>query len=143
MKKTKEQNKLEEKIEEQENVIEKILKFDSMEDAYEIERVALGRKFCKKGERLQDICFEEIENYVCKNSKNIILKLYLHYKNKKDKNKFLLESRTTSIIRKVAKEILNNVKDIQSIEETYIIEQVKNIIIEQVKEYKRQKINVK
>ncbi len=139
MKKTKEQDKLEEKIEEQKNIINEILKFDSIEDAYEIERVAIGRKFCKKGERLQDICIEEIESNICKKSKNIILKLYLHYKNKKDKNRFLLESRTTSTIRKVAQEVLKNTENIESVEESDIIKEVRNIILDKVKEYKKSK----
>ena len=76
MKKTKE-------IEIEENPVEKILKFESLEDAKEFEYVASGRKFCKRGERILDICEDELENYICRDSANIILKLYLH--NKQDK----------------------------------------------------------
>ena len=71
MKKTKE-------IKSEENSVEKILKFESIEDAEAFEYVAKGRKFCKKGERIQDICEDELENCICRNSGNIILKIYFN-----------------------------------------------------------------
>ena len=40
--------------------MDKILKIESLEDAKEFERVASGRKFCKRGTRVQDICEEEV-----------------------------------------------------------------------------------
>ena len=41
--------------------MDKILKIESLEDAKEFERVASGRKFCKRGTRVQDICEEEVD----------------------------------------------------------------------------------
>ena len=52
--------------------MDKILKIESLEDAKEFERVASGRKFCKKGTRVQDICEEEVENYICKTRGNLL-----------------------------------------------------------------------
>lgn len=127
MKKTKE-------IEVKENLIERILQFESVEDAEKIAEVASGRKFCKKGERLKDICNEEIENYICKTSHNIILKIYLRRKLKKNRDKLLLESRTTAIIRAVVIETLNNEGTL--IEEE-LEEKVKEIILGEVKKYKQ------
>ena len=82
--------------------MDKILKIESLEDAKEFERVASGRKFCKKGTRVQDICEEEVENYICKTRGNLLLRWYLHRKMKKNKEKLLLESRVTSVIRALA-----------------------------------------
>lgn len=127
MKKTKE-------IEKEDNIIEEILKFESLEDAEKFAEVAGGRKFCKKGERIQDICDEEVENYICKNSRNIVLKIYLHYKSKKNREKLLLESRITSVIRAIVIELINSDEDI----EEDLALKVKEIILEQVKKYKKQ-----
>ena len=65
--------------------MDKILKIESLEDAKEFERVASGRKFCKRGTRVQDICEEEVENYICKTRGNLLLRSYLHRKMKKNK----------------------------------------------------------
>ncbi len=56
--------------------MDKILKIESLEDAKEFERVASGRKFCKKkrGTRVQDICEEEVENYICRTRGNLLLR---------------------------------------------------------------------
>lgn len=124
MKKTKE-------IEIEENPVEKILKFESLEDAKEFEYVASGRKFCKRGERILDICEDELENYICRNSANIILKLYLHHKLKKNKTK--LESRITSVIRALAVELLNKDDDVS---EDELTKKVKETILGQVEKYK-------
>lgn len=132
MKKTKE-------IEKDENIIEQILKFDSLDDAEKFAEVARGRKFCKKGERVQDICNEELENYICKKSSSLILKIYLHYKKKKNKERLLLESRVTSVIRAVAIDFINNEEEL--IEED-LVKKVKNTILEQVKKYK-EKVKLK
>lgn len=125
MKKTKE-------IEIEEKSVEKILKFESLEDAKEFEYVASGRKFCKRGERIQDICEDELENYICRNSANIILKLYLHHKLKKNKTK--LESRITSVIRALAVELLNEDDDVS---EDELAKKVKETILEQIDKYKK------
>ena len=60
----------------QENIIEETLKFTSREDAEEFKSIAKGRKFCKKGERLQDICMQEIERSNYKKSRNIFVKIF-------------------------------------------------------------------
>lgn len=128
MKKTKE-------IKNEENSVEKILKFESIEDAEAFEYVAKGRKFCKKGERIQDICEDELENCICRNSGNIILKIYLHHKLKKRKGK--LESRITSVIRNLALEILDE-EDCENLSEKELAKKVKEIILEEVEKYKKQ-----
>lgn len=128
MKKTKE-------IKSKENSVEKILKFESIEDAEAFEYVAKGRKFCKKGERIQDICEDELENCICRNSGNIILKIYLHHKLKKRKGK--LESRITSVIRNLALEILDE-EDCENLSEKELAKKVKEIILEEVEKYKKQ-----
>lgn len=128
MKKTKE-------IKIEENSVEKILKFESIEDAEAFEYVAKGRKFCKKGERIQDICEDELENCICRNSGNIILKIYLHHKLKKRKGK--LESRITSVIRNLALEILDE-EDCENLSEKELAKKVKEIILEEVEKYKKQ-----
>ena len=128
MKKTKE-------IKSEENSVEKILKFESIEDAEAFEYVAKGRKFCKKGERIQDICEDELENCICRNSGNIILKIYLHHKLKKRKGK--LESRITSVIRNLALEILDE-EDCENLSEKELAKKVKEIILEEVEKYKKQ-----
>lgn len=128
MKKTKE-------IKSEENSVEKILKFESIEDAEAFEYVAKGRKFCKKGERIQDICEDELENCICRNSGNIILKIYLHHKLKKRKGK--LESRITSVIRNLALEILDK-EDCENLSEKELAKKVKEIILEEVEKYKKQ-----
>lgn len=128
MKKTKE-------IKSEENSVEKILKFESIEDAEAFEYVAKGRKFCKKGERIQDICEDELENCICRNSGNIILKIYLHHKLKKRKGK--LESRITSVIRNLALEILDE-EDCENLSKKELAKKVKEIILEEVEKYKKQ-----
>lgn len=128
MKKTKE-------IKSEENSVEKILKFESIEDAEAFEYVAKGRKFCKKGERIQDICEDELENCICRNSGNIILKIYLRHKLKKRKGK--LESRITSVIRNLALEILDK-EDCENLSEKELAKKVKEIILEEVEKYKKQ-----
>lgn len=129
MKKTKE-------IEKEENSIEKILKFESLEDAEKFAEVASGRKFCKKGERIQDICNEEIENYVCKTSGNIIFKLYWRHKIKKNREKLLLESRVTSCIRAVVMQFIDDEDDNLNVEKLTI--KVKNAILDEIQKYKKQ-----
>ena len=127
MKKTKDVKKEESKLDE-------ILNIESMEDAEKFEESASGRMFCKKGERIQDICNDEFENYICRTDKNLLLKWYLHRKKKKCRNKLLLESRITSITRALAIEFLNTEEEIDNKELTL---KVKNYILEKVKEYKK------
>ena len=112
--------------------MDKILKIESLEDAKEFERVASGRKFCKKGTRVQDICEEEVENYICKTRGNLLLRWYLHRKMKKNKEKLLLESRVTSVIRALA---VAYIEENDEIDEEIVTKNVKNIILAKTKEY--------
>ena len=95
--------------------MDKILKIESLEDAKEFERVASGRKFCKKGTRVQDICEEEVENYICRTRGNLLLRWYLHRKMKKNKERLLLEN--------------------DEIDEEIVTKNVKDIILAKTKEY--------
>ena len=80
MKKTKELENKETSVS-----MDKILKIESLEDAKEFERVASGRKFCKKGTRVQDICEEEVEKWhICKTRGNLLLSMVLAQKNEKE-----------------------------------------------------------
>ena len=125
MKKTKE-------LENEKNSIEKILKFESVEDAKEFERIASGRKFCKRGTRVQDICDEEVENYICRTRGKLLLKWYLNRKMKKNKDKLMLESRTTSVIRALA---VAYIEENDETDEEIVTQNVKNTILTKAKEY--------
>ena len=114
-----------------ENIEEKNIQFISIEDAEEFRSIARGRKFCKKGERLQDICMQEIERSNYKKSRNIFVKIFKHSKFKSEK--LLLEKRTSSIIRTVAKECINNSEE--EIDINKLVKQVKEIILENTEKY--------
>ena len=111
--------------------MDKILKIESLEDAKEFERVS-GRKFCKKGTRVQDICEEEVENYICRTRGNLLLRWYLHRKMKKNKERLLLESRVTSVIRALA---VAYIEENDETDEEIVTKNVKNIILAKIKEY--------
>ena len=114
-----------------ENIEEKNIQFISIEDAEEFRSIARGRYFCKKGERLQDICMQEIERSNYKKSRNIFVKIFKHSKFKSEK--LLLEKRTSSIIRTVAKECINNSEE--EIDINKLVKQVKEIILENTEKY--------
>ena len=134
MKDTKE-NKVEKIKEKKQNNENNKIEFASKEESEDFKQIAKGRKFCKKGERIQDICEDELENCICRNSGNIILKIYLHHKLKKRKGK--LESRITSVIRNLALEILDE-EDCENLSEKELAKKVKEIILEEVEKYKKQ-----
>ena len=117
----------------EENIIEKALQFTSIDDAEEFKNIAKGRKFCKKGEKIQDICMQEIERNSYENSHNIFVKIFLHSKFKKDKQRLMLEKRTSSVIRTIAKECINNSESELSVKE--LTEQVKKLILESTEKY--------
>ena len=114
-----------------ENIEEKNIQFISIEDAEEFRSIARGRKFCKKGDRLQDICMQEIERSNYKKSRNIFVKIFKHSKFKSEK--LLLEKRTSSIIRTVARECINNSEE--EIDINKLVKQVKEIILENTEKY--------
>ena len=112
--------------------MDKILKIESLEDAKEFERVASGRKFCKRGTRVQDICEEEVENYICRTRGNLLLRWYLHRKMKKNKERLVLESRVTSVTRALA---VAYIEENDETDEEIVTKNVKNIILAKTKEY--------
>ena len=126
MKKTKESN----------SNIDKILEFTSQEDVEEFRRVASGRKFFKKGERLIDICDEEIEKYKYERSNNIFIKIFKHYKIKKNKEKLMLENRVSNIIRTIANIYIKDAED-GNIDRDIIILKVREAILEKVSTYNK------
>lgn len=131
MKKTKE-------IEKKENIIDKVLGFTSPQDAEEFRKIASGRKFCKKGERLQDICDEEIERFEYKNFSGIFTKIFKHRKFKKNKEKLMLESRVSNVIRTIVAEYINEIyKEQEAINRDELVLRVKNTILEKVTEYNK------
>lgn len=134
MKKTKELEK--------DEAINNILNFTSQEDAEEFRRVASGRKFCKKGERIQDICDEELERYEYENFSGIFTKLFKHHKFKKNKKKLMLENRVSSVTRAITIDYINSWQEKNNekfINRNELILKVKNTILEKVEEYQKEK----
>lgn len=115
-----------------ENIEEKNIQFISIEDAEEFKSIAKGRKFCKKGEKIQDICLQEIERNNYQKSHNIFVKIFKHNKFKKNADKLLLEKRTSSVIRAIARECVQNSEEADL---NNLIEQVKEILLENVERY--------
>lgn len=92
-----------------------------------------GRKFFKKGERVIDICNEEILRY--KNEKSILLIRLLNkrkFNNKKEK--YMLESRTSNIIRSIAAYSIRNNEEVE-INSIDVSKDVKEYIFNIVEEY--------
>lgn len=74
---------------------------------------------------------QEIERSNYKKSRNIFVKIFKHSKFKSEK--LLLEKRTSSIIRTVAKECINNSEE--EIDINKLVKQVKEIILENTEKY--------
>lgn len=131
MKKTKESEK---------NIaIDNILKFTSPEDAEEFKQIASGRKFCKKGERIQDICDEELERYEYENLSGFFTKIFMRRKFKQKKKKLMLENRVSSVTRAVAVKSINDLleSDVETINRNELVTKVKNTILKKVEEYQK------
>lgn len=121
-----------------ENIIDNVLKFTSKEDAEEFRKVVSGRKFCKKGERIQDICDEELEKFEYKNCSNIFTKIFKHSKFKKEKKRLMLENRVSSVIRAIVIDCINNYENNEiELNRNELVLKVKNIILEKIEEYKK------
>ncbi len=118
-------------MKETEEIKENILEFYSKEDAKEFETLAKGRKFCKRGQRIKDICKEEIarKDY---NKLGLLSKIF-HKKEFKRKKEFLLENRLTSNVRVIAMYLLNQDENI-NVEQ--LEEKTKEFILKKVEEYK-------
>ena len=80
------------------------------EDLQEIKRIVSGRKFCKRGRRLQDIVNEELARYEYENNSGIFTKLFKHRSFKKKKEQLMLECRVYSIIRTVIAECIDEIR---------------------------------
>ena len=120
-------------MKETEEINEKdILIIISKSDAEEFKALANGRKFCKRGERISDICSEELERTEYK--KLGIFSRIFHKKKFKDKDLLLLENRLTSNVRTVAKYLLSKEEN-ASISEKELEKQTKKFIIDRVNEY--------
>lgn len=109
-----------------------LLTIISDEDANEFKSLASGRKFCKKGERVIDICNDEVKRYKSKNA-NIFLKLINMHKN--NRNKYLIENRLSSNVRAIAADCIRNNED--CINEEELASEVKKIILQTISEYKK------
>ena len=107
-----------------------LLEITSKEEAMQFKSIATGRKFCKKGNRLKDICKSEIEKYEYKQS-SLFTRIFKHRKFKKKQELLLLEDRITSNIRNIAKHFI----DEGIINEEELIKKVKEIILEKVTQY--------
>lgn len=114
--------------------INEIFQIQSPQDAREFERIAKGRKFCKIGDRIGDICDEELERYYYENSRNIFVRIFK--RKKYNKNKMMIESRTTSVIRAIAAQQIRECED-ENITREKLISNIKKAILEKVNEYNR------
>lgn len=117
-----------------------VLEFVSSSDANEFKQMANGRKFCRVGERLSDICSDEIERYDYENSKNIFVKVFKGKKFKNSKNKFLIENRLNSNVRAVAATCVRNVED-EELNEEKVVNNVKEQILNAVNKYENNSNN--
>lgn len=111
-----------------------LIEFTSREDAMEFKKIASGRKFCKKGERLVDICEEEIARYEYENSKSIFVKIFKRHKFNKNKEKLMIENRICSNIRAIASECIRK-DESEQIDVNKIVCDVKKIILDEIEKY--------
>lgn len=113
-----------------------ILIIISKEDAKEFKALASGRKFCKRGERISDICSEEFER---KEYKKLSLFSRIFRKKKFRKSELLIESRLPSTVRRVASYILSKEEN-NNISEKELEEKTKQFILEKVDKYLEEKV---
>lgn len=113
-----------------------ILKITSEKDAQEFKSIASGRKFCKQGERIVDICKEEIERYEFNHTASLLTRLFKGHKYRKNKKYLMLECRTTSIIRALAAEYMNKCEEEEkAIIKEEMVKSIKETINKRVEEY--------
>ena len=112
-----------------------IIKFLSKEDAEEFKQVATGRKFCKQGERLIDICDQELKRYEYQNSHNIFVRIFKDRKYRKNKENFMIENRISSNIRAVVANYVDNQEEV--LDRYELINKVRTDILESVSEYEK------
>lgn len=110
-----------------------LLKIISKQDAEEFKRMASGRKFCKRGEKIKDICKEELARYEYERS-NIFVRMFKHHKFKKNSEKLMLESRMSSNVRAIVKYCINNSEE-HFFDLSEIELKVRKIILKKANEY--------
>ena len=118
---------------------ENIFEIESKEEAAEFRKIATGRRFFKVGQRVIDICNEEIDRYKYEHA-GFFFKLF--NKNKYKNDEFLLESRVPSIIRAVASFCIRADEENEELElnSCKIEKEVRKYILNVVKAYKPAKI---
>lgn len=121
------------------DIIEKkIIEISSKEEAAEIRQVATGRRFFKIGDRVIDICRQEIDRYNYDNS-NFLVKLLQKSKYENKKNKYRLETRIKCYIRAVAAQILRDEENEgKEFDDMQLTSEVRNYLLETVKRYEKE-----
>lgn len=125
------------------NILIELGKDLSDEDITELKKIANGRKFCKIGERLIDICTDEIERYNYDNTDSIIIKIFKANKFNNKKNKYILENKINSTIRAIASDEVRKFgdDDDEEIEINEILKEVKDDM-HQIIEYNNESSNI-
>ena len=118
---------------------ENIFEIESREESVEFKNIATGRRFFKVGQRVIDICQQEIDRY---NYEHAGFFYRLLNKNKYKNDRFLIESRVPSIIRSVASFCIRKDEENEELElNPYKLEkETKTYILSIVKAYKPAKI---
>ena len=133
MKDTKE-NKVEKIKEKKQNNENNKIEFASKEESEDFKQIAKGRKFCKKGERIQDIYDEELERYNYENNLWFFAKLFKRRKYNKQTKRLMIENKRNSVIRSF---IFNLLRQEENTDKETIIKEVKKIILENVNLYEK------
>ena len=115
---------------------DKILKIMSSEEETTFRNIATGRRFFKVGERVIDICEQEIERFRYEHA-GLLTRLFKKSKFRNKQEKYMLESRVPSAIRSVAAYCLQNDEEtfLQSYSAKDLAIKVKQYILEVVEEY--------
>lgn len=115
-----------------------ILKINSLKEAEEFKSLANGRKFCKRGQRLVDICEEEVSKYEFKRDAGFFARIFKSHKLKKREKYLALECRNSSIVRAFAIDYINKCQtEEKTVELEETIKFVKNEIITRVEEFEK------
>lgn len=114
-----------------------LIEISSKEDEKIFRQIGNGRKFFKIGERVVDICKQEIDRYKYENS-NIFIRLFKLSNSKKAKEKYMLETKINSEIRSVAAYYIRKIEKEDSstiLNPLNISINVKRIILDAVNHY--------
>ena len=118
---------------------ENVFEIESLPESIEFRKIATGRRFFKVGQRVIDICQQEIDRYNYEHS-SFLVKLFNRNKYKKDK--YLIESRIPCVIRAVAAYCIRRDEENDELElDAFVItKEVKKYILDVVKSYKPPKV---